>query len=86
MYIMSQDGQTLGKYQLPAIKKIFGGRKEEQWGLYGYCPTGSADRALFSEPIIAQYPSKDRAQQELDAVFAAIESGQPTYRLKQNIE
>lgn len=83
MYIMSQDGRTVGKYQLLTIKKIFGGKKEEQWGLYGYCPTGSADRALFSEPIIAQYPGEDRARQELEAVFAAIESGQSTYRLKQ---
>ncbi|WP_322199706.1 hypothetical protein [Acutalibacter intestini] len=82
MYIMSQDGRTVGKYQLLTIKKIFGGKKEEQWGLYGYCPTGSADRALFSEPIIAQYPGEDRARQELEAVFAAIESGQSTYRLK----
>ena len=72
----------MGKYQLLTIKKIFGGKKEEQWGLYGYCPTGSADRALFSEPIIAQYPGEDRARQELEAVFAAIESGQSTYRLK----
>ena len=75
-------GRTVGKYQLLTIKKIFGGKKEEQWGLYGYCPTGSADRALFSEPIIAQYPGEDRARQELEAVFAAIESGQSTYRLK----
>ncbi len=82
MYIMSQDGRTVGKYQLLTIKRIFGGKKEEQWGLYGYCPTGSADRALFSEPIIAQYPGEDRARQELEAVFAAIESGQSTYRLK----
>ena len=82
MYIMSQDGRTVGKYQLLTIKNIFGGKKEEQWGLYGYCPTGSADRALFSEPIIAQYPGEDRARQELEAVFAAIESGQSTYRLK----
>ena len=80
MYIMSQDGRTVGKYQLLTIKRIFGGKKEEQWGLYGYCPTGSADRALFSEPIIAQYPGEDRARQELEAVFAAIESGQSTYR------
>ena len=58
MYIMSQDGRTVGKYQLLTIKKIFGGKKEEQWGLYGYCPTGSADRALFQNPLLPSTPAR----------------------------
>ena len=79
MYIMSQDGKTVGKYQLVAVKKIHG---TKNYGVFGYCPIGNADRALFSEPIIGVYSDEDRAQTELADIFAAMETGAATYRLK----
>ncbi len=82
MQIMSQDGQTIGEYQLITIKKIHGGKNDPKYGLYGYCPTGSADWALFKDPMIGGYESEERARRELEAVFAAMERGDRTYRLK----
>lgn len=78
MYIMSQDGKTVGEYKLITVKRIHG---TGSYGLLGYCPIGSADRALFSEPIIGAYPGEERARQELAAIFAAMEMGADTYRL-----
>ncbi len=82
MYILSQDGKTIGKYQLLTIKKVHGGKNMPDYAIFGYCPTGSADRSLFSEPIIGYYESEERARQELEAVLAAMESGQRVYRLR----
>ena len=77
MYIMSQDGKTVGEYQLVTVKKMVGKR----FGLYGYCHTGNVDRMLADQPI-GEYDHEERARQELEAVFAAMERGDRTYRLK----
>lgn len=77
MYIMSQDGRTVGEYQLVTVKKMVGKR----FGLYGHCHTGNVDRML-ADPPIGEYDQEERARQELEAVFAAMERGDRTYRLK----
>ena len=76
MYVMSQDGKTLGKYQLITVKKLIGKR----YGVYGYCHTGNLDKML-TDPAIGEYDSEERAQREAEAVFAAMERGDRTYRL-----
>lgn len=82
MYIMSQDGKTLGEYKLIAVKKVHGGKNTPDYALYGYCSTGNVDRALFSEPAIGYYDTEERAQRELSDIYAAMEMGAAVYRLK----
>ena len=53
----------------------------KRFGLYGYCHTGNVDRML-ADPPIGEYDQEERARQELEAVFAAMERGDRTYRLK----
>lgn len=82
MYILSQDGKTLGNYQLLAVKKVHGGKNIPDYAIFGYCPTGNADRALFSEPIIGYYESEEQAGRVLADISAAMENGAEVYRLK----
>ncbi len=77
MHIMSQDGRSVGEYQLLTVRKLTGKR----FGIHGYCHTGNLDKML-TDPSIAEYNSEDRAQRELEAVLAAMERGDRTYRLR----
>ncbi len=81
MHIMSQDGRSVGEYQLLTVRKLTGKR----FGIHGYCHTGNLDKML-TDPSIAEYNSEDRAQRELEAVFAAMERGDRTYRLRPETE
>ena len=82
MYIMSQDGKSLGEYQLITVRKLAGtGRKDQRYGIYGYCHTGNLDKML-ADPAIGVYDSEERAHGELEAIFAAMERGDRTYRLR----
>ena len=60
MHIMSQDGRSVGEYQLLTVRKLTGKR----FGIHGYCHTGNLDKML-TDPSIAEYNSEDRAQREL---------------------
>ncbi len=82
MFILSQDGKSLGQYQLLMVKKVHGGKYVPDYAIFGYCPTGNADRALFSEPIIGYYDSEEQAQKVLEDIAAAMENGAAVYRLK----
>ncbi len=82
MYIMSQDGKSLGEYQLITVRKLAGtGRKDHRYGIYGYCHAGNLDKML-TDPAIGEYDSEERAHGELEAIFAAMERGDRTYRLR----
>ena len=41
---------------------------------------------MLTDPSIAEYNSEDRAQRELEEVFAAMERGDRTYRLRPETE
>ena len=76
MWIMTSDGKNLIDARYFHISRNIGGKAGEKFALQAF----SSAAGVQSGYVVALYPDEERANAELEKIFAAIEAGEKVYK------